>query len=86
MLDNSPKAGGYVMHGEPYKDKKRENEFIPWEFECWDESRFVSLKEKLGVEDVRGWMKRELAGGRCADVVFSEEKPFLLIILDGSLR
>ena len=46
MLDKLPKAG-YVVHGEPYKDKKRDNEFVPWELECWDESRFVSVMEKL---------------------------------------
>ena len=36
--------------------------------------------------DVRDWMKRELTGGRCANVVFSEEKQFFFIILEGRLR
>ena len=39
VLDKLPK-GGYSVHGDPYK--KRENEFVHWEFECcWDENRFV---------------------------------------------
>ena len=75
VLDKLPK-GGYILHPTPYKDTKREKEFVRWEFECWCESRFVSLMEKFGIKDVRDWMKRELTGGRCADVVFAEEKPF----------
>ena len=69
------------MYGEPYKDEKRENEFVRWEFE----SPFVSLIEKFGVEDVPGWMKRKLTGGRCADVVFAEDKPFFLRYSRGKL-